>query len=144
MADPQAVIRALFDRVAVKDLAGAASMFAQDAVFIDAAGPDVLEGRPAIRQMIAEMWEGLPDVRVEVIAMVGDGSTVMTEIELIGTHLGPYLACPPTGATIRWRGASRYEVDPANGEIVHESFFYDPAGLLSQLRPDLRSDLRPD
>ena len=135
MGDPQAVIRALFDRVAAKDLAGASSLFAQDALFIDAAGPLVLEGRSEIGQMIAEMWEGLPDVRVEVIAMVGDGSTVMTEIELIGTHLGQYLGCPPTGATIRWRGACRYEVDPPSGEIVHESFFYDPAGLLAQLRP---------
>jgi steroid delta-isomerase-like uncharacterized protein len=140
MGDPQAVIRALFDRVAVKDLAGASSLFAPDAVFIDAADPVVLEGRPVIRQMIAEMWAGLPDVRVDVIAMVGDGSTVMTEIELIGTHLGSYLGCPPTGATIHWRGASRYEIDPASGEIVHESFFYDPAGLLAQLRPDHRAD----
>jgi hypothetical protein len=29
----------LFDRVAAKDLAGASSLFAQDAVFIDTAGP---------------------------------------------------------------------------------------------------------
>jgi predicted ester cyclase len=125
----------LFDRIAEKDLAGASELFATDAVFTDAAGPTRIVGRPAIREMIAEMWAGLPDVHVEVRAMVSHGSTLMAEIELVGTHLGPFLGCEPTGGTIYWLGAARYELNGTNEEIIAESFFYDSAALMAQLDP---------
>ena len=135
MSGAQAIIDRLFDRVAAKDLPGAAELFAPDAVFIDAVGPTRVVGRPAITDMIAEMWEGLPDVRVEVRAIVSQGMTVMAEIELVGTHLGSFLGCAPTGRTVRWPGAVRYELSDSGDEIVQESFFYDSPGLMAQLDP---------
>jgi steroid delta-isomerase-like uncharacterized protein len=135
VTDPRETIERLFDRVAAKDLAGASALFAVDAVFTDAVGPTQFVGRSAIAEMIAEMWEGLPDVHVEVRAMVSHGSTVMVEIELVGTHLGPFLGCQPTGDAIRWPGAARYELDATGTQIVAESFFYDSAGLMAQLDP---------
>ncbi|MGH2594524.1 MAG: ester cyclase [Actinomycetota bacterium] len=133
MFDSEQTIRALFDRVASKDLPGLSALFAVDAVFTDAVGPTVVEGRPAITEMVAEMWAGLPDVRVEVRAMVAEGSTVMAEIELVGTHDGPFLGCAPTGRIISWPGAVRYELSATGEEIVAESFFYDSVGLMAQL-----------
>ncbi len=135
MPDPREVIARLFDRDAAKDLDGASALFLTDAVFTDAVGPTEVFGRAAITEMIAEMWEGLPDVHVEVRAMVSQGATVMAEIELVGTHLGPFLGCEPTGRAIRWPGAARYELSEAGDEIVTESFFYDSHGLFAQLRP---------
>ena len=59
----------------------------------------------------------------------------MAEIELVGTHDGAFLGCAPTGRTIRWPGAVRYELSPSGDEIVAESFFYDSVGLMAQLDP---------
>ncbi|MGH2595438.1 MAG: ester cyclase [Actinomycetota bacterium] len=133
MSDPSGTIRTLFDLVAAKDLAGVSELFAVDATFTDAVGPTIVEGRPAITAMVAEMWEGLSDVHVEVRAMVSGDHTVMAEIELVGTHDGPFLGCEPTGRAIRWPGAVRYELSPSGDEIVAESFFYDSVGLMAQL-----------
>lgn len=133
MSDPSRTIRTLFERVAAKDLSGVSELFAVDATFTDAVGPTIVEGRPAITEMVAEMWEGLPDVHVEVRAMVSSGHTVMAEIDLVGTHDGPFLGCEPTGRTIRWPGAVRYELSLSDDEIVAESFFYDSVGLMAQL-----------
>ena len=132
VSEPTQTIVRLFDRVAAKDLRGASELFALDAVFTE--GRTALQGRSAIRQMLAEMWEAFPDLRVDVRALVGKGSTVMTEIELVGTHRGPFLGCEPTGRIIRWPGAAHYEVNGAGDKIVSESFFFDSAGLVEQLR----------
>jgi predicted ester cyclase len=133
LSDPLQTIRKLFDRVAAKDLPGVSELFAVDATFTDAVGPMIVEGRPAITEMVAEMWAGLPDVHVEVRAMVSSGHTVMAEIELVGTHDGPFLGCEPTGKAISWPGAVRYELSASGDEIVAESFFYDSVGLMAQL-----------
>lgn len=112
MPDAKGFVRELFDRVAAKDLNGVAAMFSADAVFEDAADPAPVVGRSAIAEVIREMWEGMPDFRVErVRTMVGCGSTVMAELDLVGTHRGPYLGCEPTGRTIRWPTAVLYELD---------------------------------
>ena len=132
VSEPTQTIVRLFDRVAAKDLRGASELFALDAVFTE--GRTALQGRSAIRQMLAEMWEAFPDLRVEVRAMIGEGSTVMTEIELVGTHRRPFMGCEPTGRIIRWPGAAHYETNDAGDQIVSESFFYDSVGLVERLK----------
>jgi predicted ester cyclase len=67
--------------------------------------------------------------------MVSEGMTVMAEIGLFGTHLGTFLGCDPTGRTIRWPGAARYQLDATGEHIMSESFFYDSAGLMAQIEP---------
>lgn len=134
MPDPEGFVRELFDRVAAKDLNGVAEMFAVDAVFEDAADPNPVAGRSAIAEMIREMWEGMPDFRVECVrTMVSRGSTVMAELDLVGTHQGPYLGCEPTGRTIRWPTAVLYELDAEATEIRREAYHYDSARLPAQL-----------
>lgn len=134
MDDAKAFIRLLFDRVAAKELDGVAEMFAEDAVFVDAADPAQVEGRAAIRDMVADMWTGLPDFHVErIVTMVADGNTVMAELDLLGSHQGKYLGYQPTGNRIEWSTAVLYELNEEGDQIVREAYYYDSAGLLAQL-----------
>jgi steroid delta-isomerase-like uncharacterized protein len=134
MSDSEAIVRRLFDRVEAKDLDAVAALFAEDAVFVDCSDPAVVEGRAAIASMIAEMWVGLPDFRVdEVINLVSSDGLVLAELELVGTHGGEYLGHPATGAAVRWRTAVVYEVDTSSGQIKREAYYYDSARLLAQL-----------
>jgi steroid delta-isomerase-like uncharacterized protein len=132
--DSESIVRRLFDCVEAKDLDAVASLFAEDAVFVDCTDPATVEGRPAIRSMIAEMWEGLPDFRVaEIVNLLSDERRVLAELELEGTHSGEYLGCPATGSTIRWRTAVVYEIDGESQTIKREAYYYDSGRLLAQL-----------
>jgi steroid delta-isomerase-like uncharacterized protein len=134
MSDSESIVRRLFDRVEAKDLDAVAALFAEDAVFVDCSDPAVVEGRAAITSMIAEMWVGLPDFRVdEVVNLLSSDRLVLAELELVGTHGGEYLGYPATGSTVRWRTAVVYEIDTSSGTIKREAYYYDSAGLLAQL-----------
>lgn len=134
MDDPQTIVRALFDQVAKKDLDGLMAYFEEDAVFIDCAGPVRVEGRPAIREMIAEMWIGLPDFHVEeIINIASANDVVICELELFGTHKGQYLDQPPTNVPVSWGATVVYELTRA-GTVSREAYYYDSAGVLDQIQ----------
>jgi steroid delta-isomerase-like uncharacterized protein len=127
-AGPAATVHSLIDFVASKDLDGLSALFADDAVFEDCSGERV-QGRAGIRTMIAEMWAGMPDFRVDRVVHMGtDGNTVLAEFELAGTHQGEWLGYSPTGNELRWRCGVIYEIDNG-GRIKREAYYYDTTGL---------------
>lgn len=52
---------------------------------------------PAARDWIAPFLASFPDVRMEVIALVADGDTVVARFICSATHTGEWLGHPPTG-----------------------------------------------
>ena len=97
-------------------------------------GPDGQEAS-GIEDGLTVGWkehaDGLPDGRVELNALYGDGDVVVTEFTVRGTHNGTWLGIAPTGKSV--------EVDLCNiiefrdGKAIRERDYLDTLGVFVQL-----------
>ena len=55
----------------------------------------------AAREWVAPFRTAFPDVRMETVALVGEGDTVVGHFRCSGTHTGPWMGRPPTGRAVR-------------------------------------------
>ncbi|MCV2488676.1 ester cyclase [Geodermatophilus sp. YIM 151500] len=55
----------------------------------------------AAKDWVAPFRIAFPDVRMETVALVGEGDTVVGEFRCSGTHTGPWRGGPPTGRAFR-------------------------------------------
>ena len=55
----------------------------------------------AARDWVAPFREAFPDVRMDAVALVGEGDTVVGEFRCSGTHTEPWMGRPPTGRSFR-------------------------------------------
>ena len=55
----------------------------------------------AAREWVAPFREAFPDVRMETVALVGEGDVVVGEFRCSGTQTGPWMGRPPTGRSFR-------------------------------------------
>jgi predicted ester cyclase len=53
------------------------------------------------REWVAPFREAFPDVRMETVALVGEGDTVVGQFRCSGTQTGPWMGRPPTGRAFR-------------------------------------------
>jgi steroid delta-isomerase-like uncharacterized protein len=92
---------------------------------------DVYDGEAEVRRYYAETRAAFPDQRNELVSLRHAEDAVIVEFDLLGTHLGPLRALPPTGRSHRTRMAAIFEFD---GErIVNERVYFDQSTLLRQL-----------
>jgi len=75
--------------------------------------------------------EAFPDQRNELIAQHHADDTVIVEVDILGTHLGPLRALPPTGRAFRCRVCAHFVVE---GErLVCERVYFDQITIMRQL-----------
>lgn len=55
----------------------------------------------AARAWVAPFREAFPDVRMDTVALVGEGDTVVGHFRCSGTQAGPWMGRPATGRTFR-------------------------------------------
>jgi predicted ester cyclase len=55
----------------------------------------------AARAWVTPFRTAFPDVRMEIVALVGEGSTVVGHFRCSATHTGPWGGRPPTGRSFR-------------------------------------------
>jgi steroid delta-isomerase-like uncharacterized protein len=92
---------------------------------------DVYDGAAAVRRYYEETRRAFPDQRNELIALHHIDDGVVVEFDLLGTHLGPLRALPPTGRAFRCRMSAFFIFE---GErIVCERVYFDQASILRQL-----------
>ncbi len=53
------------------------------------------------REWVAPFRAAFPDVRMETVALVGEGDTVVGHFRCSGTHTGPWMGRPGTGRAFR-------------------------------------------
>lgn len=75
--------------------------------------------------------EGFPDLRVEVLAVVEQGSTVAARIQLVGTMLGAFGGHAATGRAMRVEGRPWMRVE--NGRIAEFWALVDDEAMWAQL-----------
>jgi predicted ester cyclase len=66
---------------------------------------DVYDGEEAVRGYFAESRRAFPDQRNELIAIHHADDAVIVEVDVLGTHLGPLRALPPTGRALAHRAS---------------------------------------
>ena len=93
--------------------------------------PDFGTGRDEFTAFWRARIAAFPDLRFEILDMIGEGDQVLTRWVMTGTHLGVYLGAPPTGRQIRVEGMS---LDRFNDGVVVAGFDgWDALGFRRQL-----------
>ncbi|WP_458090585.1 ester cyclase [Streptomyces malaysiensis] len=96
----------------------------------------VHDGDAAVRGYYRHSRRAFPDQDHEIIALRHSDDAVIVEFWLLGTHLGPLGAIPPTGNRFRVRMTAYFVFDDdGNGgeNLVCERIYFDSLTLLKQL-----------
>ena len=111
---PDAVIRAWFNEVWNEGNESAIERyFAHDGVAHGLPGPDgePLSGPAAFKPFVKQFRTAFPDMRIEVLRSVSEGSFVCVHCRVTGTHHGPGFGPQPTGSPIDFSGMTIARVD---------------------------------
>jgi steroid delta-isomerase-like uncharacterized protein len=92
---------------------------------------EIYDGEDAVRGYYAESRTAFPDQRNEIVALHHADDAVVVEFELLGTHLGPLRALPPTGRSFRCRMTALFVFD--GDRLVGERVYFDQTTILRQL-----------
>lgn len=109
-----------------------AAVFAEDAELIDLFAGSVMRGRPAIREFAAGQLAAFSDFELHRLHLVIDGDANADQWEMTGTNDGELFGLPPTGRTVRLRGATFSEFND-DAMVVRDTHYIDYASLLAQL-----------
>ena len=118
-----------------KDIETLGSLYAPDAVAVDAALGEV-KGRDAIIELFKAFIDPLPDFKWEPLAAHESGNTAIDEGYVVGTNTAPITlpsgeAIPATGKSVRLRSCDIATVE--NGLVTRHHFYYDQMEFLGQL-----------
>jgi len=89
-------------------------------------------GPEGIRQFYGRIRAGLPDVKLTVDDLIGEGDKVVVRWRAQATHTGVFLDIPPTGKAVSFTGMAIYRL--SKGKIVERWVEVDLLGLTQQLR----------
>src|SRR3954447_26361152 len=126
----EAVVREHMDSENVQDFDRTIATFDHPRYELVATG-DVFDGDEAVRAYFAETRRAFPDQRNELVALHHADDTVIVEFDLVGTHLGPLRAMPPTGRAFRCRMSSHFVFD--GDRLVWERVFFHRLTIIAQL-----------
>jgi steroid delta-isomerase-like uncharacterized protein len=112
------------------DASGFDRYYAPDVVYHGNSGE--IRGRDNVKAYLQAFLTALPDIRITVEDIFGEGDRVFSRARMQGTNSGELNGMPPTGKTvdIRWiMNACRVQ----DGQIVEEWEFLDQLEVLRQL-----------
>jgi len=129
-AQREAVVREHMESENVHDFDTTIGTFSHPRYEIIPTG-DVYDGETEVRRYFAETRTAFPDQRNELISLRHAEDAVIVEFHLLGTHLGPLRALPPTGRSFKTRMTAFFIFE---GErIVCERVYFDQASIMRQL-----------
>lgn len=92
---------------------------------------EVIDGPDAVAAYYKETRAAFPDQRNKVLALHHGEDSVVMEIELTGTHLGPFRGLPATGRSFSCRMAAIFDFD--GDKLMGERVYFDQNTILRQL-----------
>jgi steroid delta-isomerase-like uncharacterized protein len=92
---------------------------------------EIYDGEEDVRRYYAESRSAFPDQRNEVVALHHADDAVVVEFVLLGTHLGPLRALPPTGRAFRCRMTALFIFE--DDRLLGERVYFDQTTILRQL-----------
>ncbi len=70
-------------------------------------------------EIVKSNHKAFPDLKVEILAQIGEGDRVSTHWRFTGTQMGPYLGQPPSGRSVDWTGV---QIDRFENGLIAESW----------------------
>ena len=92
---------------------------------------ETYDGEAQVAAYYAETRAAFPDQRNELIALHHAEDSVIAEFWLLGTHLGPLRALPPTGRSFRCQMTALFLFE--GEQLVCERVYFDQLTILRQL-----------
>src|SRR4051795_6406650 len=126
----EAVVREHMDSENVQDFDRTIATFDHPRYELVATG-DVFDGDEAVRAYFAETRRAFPDQRNELVALHHADDHVIVEVDVLGTHLGPLRALPPTGRAFRCRTCAHFVFD--GDRLLCERAYFDQLTVMRQL-----------
>jgi steroid delta-isomerase-like uncharacterized protein len=126
----EAVVRDHMESENVHDFDTTIATFGHPRYELVATG-DVYDGEAEVRAYFAESRRAFPDQRNEVVALHHADDAVIVEFDLLGTHLGPLRALPPTGRAFRCRMSAHFIFE--DDRLVCERVYFDQLTIMRQL-----------
>jgi steroid delta-isomerase-like uncharacterized protein len=114
------------------DLDAVMATFGDDARFDDEPWGDHRQGRDGVRSYYVEIMSALPDLVIDVKERHVASESVVLEVTIQGTHLGPWRGLPATVRRVGFPLCSVYQFDSAD-RLLAERVYYDRAAVLGQL-----------
>src|SRR3954469_14007924 len=126
----EAKVRENFDAWNRHDAAGAVGMIAPDCAGYD--NNREMHGRDEMQAAAQAYFDAISDLHLEVVSILVDGNTVVTEWRSSGTHDGDLMGIPPTGKHTEASGLGIGEF--GDDGLVHKSMLYwDTSKLLQDI-----------
>lgn len=114
------------------DLDAVMATFGSDARYDDEPWADHRIGRDGVRTYYTELMSALPDLKIEVIRRHVAAESLIVEVIISGTHLGPWRGLPATGRRLEFPLCGIYEFDD-DDRLAAERIYYDRGAVLGQL-----------
>jgi steroid delta-isomerase-like uncharacterized protein len=112
-------------------LAVADEIIAPDYVRHDPGDPFPARGPEDVKRIVRMLRTMLPDLRIEVEAVIAEGDIVVSRYTATATDSVGYMGMPPTGKTTRTSAMQMFRF--SNGKIVESWAARDDLGTLRQL-----------
>lgn len=93
--------------------------------------PLVEPGRAGYAAALSVLWDGFPDINVEVLDLLAEDDRVVVRYTETGTHSGDFMGLAPTGRGYIKHGFALYRV--ANGRLAEAWLQEDDLGYQQQL-----------
>jgi len=113
------------------NLAVADEIIAPDYVRHDLGDPFPARGPEDVKRIVTMLRTMLPDLRIQIEAMVAEDDMVVSRYTTTATDTRGYMGKPPTGRTIRTSAMQMFRF--ANGKIVESWAARDDLGVPVQL-----------
>jgi steroid delta-isomerase-like uncharacterized protein len=114
------------------DLDAVMATFGQEARYDDEPWGDHRIGRDGVRSYYTELMRALPDLEIEVKRRHVASESLVVEVTIRGTHLGPWRGLPATGRRLEFPLCGVYAFD-ADDRLAGERIYYDRGAVLGQL-----------
>jgi steroid delta-isomerase-like uncharacterized protein len=114
------------------DLDAVMATFGADARYDDEPWNDHRHGRDGVHAYYSELLRAVPDLVIDIVRRHVSSETIVLEVEIRGTHCGPWRGLPATGRRLRLPLCGVYSFD-GHGRIAGERIYYDRATVLNQL-----------
>jgi len=114
------------------DLDAVMATFGMDARYDDEPWRDHRTGRDGVRSYYSELMRALPDLTIEVKRRHVGSESLVLEVTIRGTHLGPWRGLPATGRRLEFPLCAVYAFD-VDDRLAGERIYYDRGAVLGQL-----------
>jgi len=114
------------------DLDAVMATFGMDARYDDEPWSDHRTGHDGVRSYYSELMRAVPDLAIEVKHRHAGSESLVLEVTIRGTHLGPWRGLPATGRRMEFPLCAVYSFD-VDDRLAGERIYYDRAAVLSQL-----------